>query len=389
MNPTNRVAPKQSFSTNLCAALAVWGAACSPSGKGAVEAGAAGSDMALSGMPIADAASPEDAGPAMVDFVSLAVVSTLAGSEMSGGQQGTGASAQFNNPTGIALDTSGNLYVAEYDGSRLRKVTPAGATSTLTHQMGFVGPFGVAFAAPDQLLVETDFDRTGVKTLSSGTLWTVPLSTGVATMLVGDLGRPRGVAHVSAKTIVVADRTRQTISLLDSDSGMLTPLASSIGNAGFVNGKGTSARFDAPIGAAAMPDSSIIVADSNNHCLRRVLADGTVTTFSGNGVKGMMDGPSASARFDRPIAVAIDAAGVVYVSDQGDNHRIRRVNPSGMVETVAGEGVAGFADGSGDHSEFYGQEGLAVLPSGKILYVADGNSGDGSMHHRLRKITLP
>ena len=388
MNIIYEVAPKR-IVAQLFVVLSACATACSPAPKGASDAGGVKGDMALVNGSQSDGASSEDAGAGTITFVAGTAVATLAGSEIAGSKEGIGDAAQFNNPTGIALDGSGNLFVAEYDGARVRKVTKAGATSTITSQKGFVEPFGVTFVSAEELLVQTDDNNAGVKSASSGTLWNVPVGTGVATMLVGGLGRPRGIAHLTANTVVVSDRTLQTISLLDQANGTLTPLAGADGNNGYVDGNGASARFDGPVGAAILPDSSILVADSNNHCLRQVTKEGTVTTFAGNGTKGMADGPRAAARFDRPVALAIDSAGVVYISDQGDNHRIRRVTLKGDVETVAGNGVAGFADGAGDLAEFYGQEGIAVDPDGKILYVADGNSGDASMHHRIRKITLP
>jgi DNA-binding beta-propeller fold protein YncE len=86
--------------------------------------------------------------------------------------------------------------------------------------------------------------------------------------------------------------------------------------------------------------------------------------------------------------VAVDAAGNIYVSDVG-NHRIRRITKAGQVETIAGDGVAGFADGSGEAARFYGQEGIAVTPDGSAIYVADGNGGEVGAYHRVRRIDLP
>jgi sugar lactone lactonase YvrE len=326
--------------------------------------------------------------PPVVHALRGVMVSTLAGSDTAGAQNGTGAAAQFSNPVGVALDANGLLYVTEYDGSRVRTVTAGGATGTLTSQAGFVEPYAVAVLSPTHLLVQTDCDATGTKGPSTGTLWTVPMASPVAMSLVGSLGRPRGLAVLSPTTVAVSDHTREAVSLLNPTTGELAPLAGS-GSAGFVNGRGDAASFDAPIGVAAMPDGSLVVADSGNHCLRRVQLDGTVTTFAGDGNAGMIDGPKESARFDRPIAVAVDGAGFVYVSDQGDNHRIRRVGLDGQVQTVAGSGVAGFMDGAGEQAQFYAQEGIAVLPSGKVLYVADGNDGDGTAYHRVRQIEIP
>jgi DNA-binding beta-propeller fold protein YncE len=132
----------------------------------------------------------------------------------------------------------------------------------------------------------------------------------------------------------------------------------------------------------------IIVADRDAHVLRLVTLAGDVTTFAGDGVPGTIDGPLASARFVGPRALAADGSGAIYVSDDGA-HRIRRITPDGVVVTIAGDGTAGYADSSGDMSEFFGQEGLAVTADGTKLYVADGTSGSGGApYQRLRVITI-
>jgi DNA-binding beta-propeller fold protein YncE len=115
---------------------------------------------------------------------------------------------------------------------------------------------------------------------------------------------------------------------------------------------------------------------------------GAVTTFAGSGDAKTVDGPRLSAAFDLPQAVAVDTAGVVYVTDVG-SHRIRMIDTAGTVTTLAGDGVAGFADGSGETAEFFGQEGIAVDPAGHLLFVADGNGGDVSKpYNRIRTISF-
>jgi DNA-binding beta-propeller fold protein YncE len=312
-------------------------------------------------------------------------VTTLAGSDVAGSADGTGAMAQFNNPVSVAFDANGLLWVAEYDGNRIRTLTTAGDSATVfAGETGFDGPFGLLPRASGEVLVQTDFDPTGVKDVSTGTLWT--LSGGAVTPILGGMGRPRGLAPLYGN-VVIADHTRETLSILDA-SGAIHPLTGVDGEVGLADGPPAVARFNSPLGVAALPDGKVVVADSDNHCLRVVASDGTVTTLAGDGNRGVIDGPRTQARFVRPIAVAVDASGVIYVSDQGDAHRIRRVI-LGQVETLAGDGTAGFADGAGDLARFYGQEGIAISPDGHTLFVADGNSGDGSAYHRIRAITIP
>lgn len=136
---------------------------------------------------------PDLAVPVVVSLLAGATVSTLAGSGVAGAADGTGGLAQFDNPVGVALASDGTLYVTEYGGSRVRKVTAAGVVTSLTSQTGFVGPFAVLVDRAG-LLVQTDYDDLENKDLSSGTIWRVSIVTGVATKLLDGLGRPRGLA---------------------------------------------------------------------------------------------------------------------------------------------------------------------------------------------------
>ncbi len=355
-----------------------------PALPGTSDAGANVADSEAFG----DAGLVPDAAPQIVNQIAGVVVSTLAGSSIPGSQDGSGASAGFNNPVGLALHADGSLLVTEYGGSRVRKVLPDGATSSFASPSGFVGAFALVLAPSGQLFVQTDFDNTGSKTDSSGTLWTAPVVGGALSTMATGLGRPRGLAMLAADTIVVTDRMRHTVSLLRPSTPIPVLLAGASGVPGAINGAGSMARFSSPLGVVVMSDKSILVADSGNHCIRRIQADGTVSTFAGTGDLGMTDGPSATARFDLPLAIAIDDAGIVYVSDGGSSHRIRRIK-NGLVETVAGTGTIGFADGPGGSAQFHGQEGLAVRSDGRVLYVADGNLGDEGGFHRIRKIAMP
>jgi sugar lactone lactonase YvrE len=349
-----------------------------------------GSGDASDSGPSIDAGPPPDAGT--IDFVTGVTVSTLAGSAVAGSQNGTGSAAQFDNPTGIAIDAQGNLLVTDYDGALVRRVTPQGAVTTLAAASNFIDPFAAVVATDGTYYVQTDANNAGVKNGTSGTIWRViPLDDGgIATPVVvaQGFGRPRGLAPIDGGNLFVSDKLLNIVETLVVANGTTSFLAGAGGDGGFANGTGTGAQFNSPIGVASLADGSVLVADTNNNCIRLVDPSGSVTTFAGDGAPGVNDGPVLTAEFNSPRAVAVDASGNVYVSDAG-NHRIRRIRADGNVDTLAGDGTAGFNDGVGQGAEFYGQEGIAVTPDGTTVYVADGNSGDGSAYNRVRAIAVP
>src|SRR6185503_19113210 len=157
----------------------------------------------------------------------------------------------------------------------------------------------------------------------------------------------------------------------------VSTIAGGVGDASFSDGNGSQARFNSISGIAVGPDDSIYVADTGNQRIRVVRQTGTTTwsvsTLAGSGAQGFADGPGATAKFNNPHGVAVDAAGMVYVADTVNN-RIRRVGTDGTVSTVAGDGIAGLQNGSGSQARFNAPQGVAVDTQGNI-YVADtGNA---------------
>jgi hypothetical protein len=271
-------------------------------------------------------------------------VTTLAGSPgESGTADGTGSAARFWVPSGVAVDSADNVYVADSWNYTLRKVAGSGVVTTLA---GFAGVYGSA-------------DGTGT---------------------AARFNTPNGVAVDNAANVYVADTYNHTIRKVTS-ARVVTTLAGSVAMSGSTDGAGTTAKFNNPSAAVVDSAGNVYVADTYNHTIRKVTREGAVTTLAGTpGLSGTNNGTGSAARFYNPKGIAVDSAGNLYVADY-DNHTIRKVTGAGAVTTLAGRpGVSGTNNGTGSAARFYNPQGVAVDTAGD-LYVAD------SSNHTIRKVT--
>ncbi len=339
------------------------------------------------------------------------VVTTLAGSPgQPGSADGTGSAASFNGPRGVTVDVAGNVFVADSGNSTLRKVTSTGVVTTLAGSVGqsgsangtggaaqFFYPYGVAVDGAGNVYV-ADLDNECIrKVTSAGAVTTLAgiairqasMSGGAVISVTGSADgtggaaqffSPSSVAVDGAGNVYVADSGNCTIRKVTS-SGVVTTLAGSAGQSGNADGSGGGARFNSPGGVGVDSNGNVYVADSGNCTLRKVTAAGTVTTLAGSaGRPGSADAAGSAARFNFPYGVALDSASNVYVADTFNN-TIRKISSIGMVTTLAGSaGQAGSADGTGGAAQFSSPSGVALDGTGNI-YVADfGNS-------TIRKVT--
>lgn len=301
---------------------------------------------------------------------------------------GSVQNARFNNPVNVEVDDDGNVFVADFDNDAVRVITPTGVVSTLVKQANFQRPFGLTLSTNGRFLyVQTDGNDLGVRNSTTGTLWRVTLSTGAVNVVARNLGRPRGLQALPDGRIAMSDLVQNTVSLFNPTTLDMTLLAGQAGQAGFVNAIGSSARFSRPYGLALDSDGSLLLADQNNHAIRRITLTGVVSTVAGLGASqaGRTDGVQSAATFRAPEDVAV-SNGSIYVADQG-NHVIRRIR-NGIVRTIAGNGTAGYVDADGTSAAFFGLEGIALTPDGATLWIADGNNGDGDNFNRVRYIPV-
>lgn len=323
------------------------------------------------------------------------VVSTLAGGlNLTDSIDGTGTAALFHQPAGLALDGQGYLFVADYANQQIRRLE-LGTAAVLTwagqhHTAGgdngdrlseatFNHPYALAVGPQNQIWV-ADTDNNMIRVISPEGV--VSDLSGVRPQATPDdpdpssiLSAPSGIVVDQSGVVFVADSLNHVIRRFDSDGGV-SIVAGILGCAGSADGTGVGASFQNPQGMALDTSGGLYVADCDNHLIRRIdLFTLSVSTLAGSaGQLGSADGTGTAAQFNQPTAIAVDAAGRVYVADS-QNHLIRSMTPNGVVSTVAGiaslEG--GYADGTGTGAEFQLPTGLAIDASG-VLYVADANN---------------
>ena len=273
--------------------------------------------------------------------VSSTTVTTLAGSGTAAFANGTGTAASFNSPTGMTIDSSGNLYVADTGNHRIRRVTPGGVVTTVA---------------------------------GSGTSGNTDNATGTSARF----NQPTAVALNPAGTILyISDTANSRIRTLTLATTAVATLAGS--SSGYTNATGTSAQFNRQQGITVTATGDIYVADTLNHKIRRVTPAGIVTIVAG-AAAGSTNAVGTAATFNQPSDVTVDASGNLYVADKGNN-LIRRIDPSTTVTTLVGTGAAASTDGNSTQASLNDPTALTHDPTTNLIWIVE-NTG-----RRLRKLS--
>ena len=317
-------------------------------------------------------------------------IDTIAGGGV--GDGGPAINAWLESPAGVAVDGAGNLYIADTDNHRIRRVDSSGTITTVagTGEDGYHGdggpainalldsPAGVAVDGAGNLYI-ADTDNHRIRRVdSSGTITNVSgtgepdFSGDGGPAIAAQLNLPSGVALDSAGNLYVADTWNNRIRRIDT-AGTITSIAGN-GRRGFSGDGGTAvaARLYYPTGVAVDGSENVYVADASNHRIRRIDTTGTITTIAGTGEEGFSSdgGPAIAAQLNLPSGVALDRVGNLYIADT-DNHRIRRVDSSGTISTFAGTGdPTGWDHTVAIESSLYLPTGVAVDDVGNV-YIAD------------------
>lgn len=316
----------------------------------------------------------------------VTTVSTLAGNGTPGYNNGMGTAAQFNNPAGVAADAAGNIYVADSFNNRVRLVTAGGAVSafagkgSLGYTEGaaadaeFYGPQGLVADGAGNIYV-ADLGNNVIRKITAGGVVSTFAGNGTAgfvnaTGTSAQFNNPAGLAIDAAGNIYVADRGNNAIRKI-TNAGVVTTLAG-FKTGGYVNATGTAAGFDTPNGVAVDAAGNVYVADQGNSAIRKITPDGVVTTVAG--------GPLQTTLLNFPSALALDSQGNIFIADEGG--RIIECTTTNVLYILAGTlNVSGLTNGDGPTALFNNPQGIAVDANNNI-YVADQDN------NCIRKLTV-
>ncbi len=288
------------------------------------------------------------------------------------GDGGPATSARLSAPSGIAVDVAGNFWIADEGNGKLRAVSSTGVITTAADQLS--APSGLAFDTAGSLyLAEKGHDR--VRKLSSGALTTVAgnglsgFSGDLASAVSAQLQSPNAVAADAAGTLYIADTGNHRVRRVNANGTIMTVAG--------------PPQLDAPRALALDASGNLYIADSGSNMVRKLSALGVITTVAGTGVDGFSGdgGQALGAQLSQPRGVALDAAGNIWIADSGNN-RVRVISTSGAITTVAGTAQAGLAGDGGpsDASQLRAPSALFVDVGGAIWIADTGNN-------RIRKLT--
>jgi len=323
------------------------------------------------------------------------------------GYSGDGAaatSAELGSPSGVTLDTKGNIYIPDQNNNCIRKVNTSGIISTVAGNGtgGFSGdgaaatlaelngPGSIVIDVSGNLYIADEYNNRIRKVNTAGIITTIAgngtggYSGDGATATAAELNGAAGIAIDTLGNVYIADAYNNRIRKV-SKSGVISTIAGN-GTGGF-SGDGaaaTVAEISNPAGVALDASGNVYIADEYNNRIRKVNTAGIITTIAGNGTSGYNGdgGSSTSSELSFPSGVAVDTSGSIYIADQNSN-RIRMVNTSGIISTLAGNGVSGY-NGNGEApalAELNGPSDVALDKSGNV-YIAD------TYNNLIRKVYL-
>jgi uncharacterized protein (TIGR03437 family) len=315
-------------------------------------------------------------------------ITTVAGNGTGGysGDGGLAAKAQLNGPKGISIDATGNLYIADTNNNRVRKVSTAGAITTVAGNgaLGYAGdggpatsakmayPYGVTLDKAGYLYI-TDQGNQRIRKVTGGTISTIAGSTfgDGAPAVFGSLNTPNAVAKDKNGNVYVADSFHNSVRKIATDGTIATLAGTGVSGYSGDGGPAVKAQLNRPGGVAVDASGAVYIADSFNSRVRKVATDGTIATIAGTGSSLGDGGFATQAQLWEPQGLVIDASGSLFIADCTSN-RIRKVDATGKITTVAGNGASGSAGDGGPATaaQLNWPRGVAVDSAGD-LYIAD------------------
>ena len=341
------------------------------------------------GVPITPLSPTNNGGPIPATIFGQAT--TFAGSVTAGRADGLGQAAGFKNPRGVAMDGAGNIYVTDAGNNLIRKITPAGLVTT------FAGS-GADGSADGQGILATFSEPTGLAIDAAGFLYVTDRKShiirkispaGLVTTIAGKPGfagavnsqgtsarfnNPTGIAIDASGYLYVADYSNNMVRGIAPDGNVRTIAGNGSAGNGVTSDadkKGAAATFRSPGSIAVTPDGKSIYVGEQTY-IRKIDENDNVVTIAGGFFSGNYDGTFKGASVNQPAGLALDAAGTIFIGDAGNN-LIRRFDVPGQVTTVAGFS-RGYADGVGPVARFNGGAGTAVNAQGDVYMADPGNN---------------